>query len=363
MHAFTGFAGATRNSRRLFLALITAVLAVGLAAGYLTSPAQAADTDTRGLFGSQDPTYDGVYRQSAAIMGLTVNRAPVPRAAVDWLLRQQCSDGSFAAFRADTQSPCPEPDPVNFTGPDVNSTAMAVMALESLNAGDYTPGAPVARAAQRAAAWLRGQQAADGGWEWIRGLGSDSTSTGMALAALGRKGTPGFRQGAAWLRNQMIVTSECAVPFQPAGPVDPLSTSWTLIGAQGSLPYDRHRGKRLATPCTDAPATLLAAGDWLTTALVDGDGRLPSAFDATQTDWNSTALATLGVSQSHGSTKAMRLGVVALQDNVTAYATSGDAYIPAALGTLLMVAHASGANPRDFGGVNLTQRLLATLQK
>lgn len=363
MHAFTGFAGATRNSRRLFLALITAVLAVGLAAGHLTTPAQAADTDTRGLFGSQDPTYDGVYRQSAAILGLTAHRAQVPRSAVDWLLRQQCDDGSFAAFRSDTQSPCPEPDPVNFTGPDVNSTAMAVMALESLSAGAYTPAARVSRAAQRAAAWLRGQQAADGGWEWIRGLQSDSTSTGMALAALGRKGTPGFRQGSAWLRGQMIVTSECAVPFQPAGPVDPLSTSWTFIGGQGSLPYDRHRGKRSVTPCTDAPASLLAAGNWLTTALVAGDGRLASAFDATQTDWNSTALATLGVSQSHGSTKAMRLGVAALQDNVTAYATAGDDYLPAALGTLLMVAHASGANPRDFGGVNLTQRLLATLQK
>ena len=150
----------------------------------------------------------------------------------------------------------------------------------------------------------------------------------------------------------------------PAGSlVDPLSTSWTLIGAEGSLPYVRYTGPRTLTPCTGAQPGVLAAGTWLASALIDGEGQIPSPYSPDETDWNATALATLGLSQSHGSTGALRLGLAALKSNVSAYAESADGDIPAALGTLLMVAHAANANPRDFGGVNLPARLLATVQK
>ena len=129
MHTHTRIAGATRIPRRLTIALIAAV---ALAAGLVSSPAHAAEPDTRGLFGIQDPTYDGVYRQSAAILGLTATSAPVPAPAVEWLLRQQCADGSFASYRPDPAQPCPAADPGNYTGPDTNSTAAAVMALNAL---------------------------------------------------------------------------------------------------------------------------------------------------------------------------------------------------------------------------------------
>jgi hypothetical protein len=76
-----------------------------------------------------------------------------------------------------------------------------------------------------------------------------------------------------------------------------------------------------------------------------------------------TALATLGLSQSRGSTQAMRLGVTALQANVLAYTRTSSGDMPAALGTLLMVAHATGADPTDFGGVDLRRQLLASMQK
>ena len=360
MHAITGTAGATRSLRRLTLSLLAAL---ALAAGLVSSPAHAAEADTRGLFGAQDPTYDGVYRQSMAILGLTAVRAPVPGAAVDWLLRQQCSDGSFAAYRSDPSQPCGAPDPANFTGPDTNSTALAIMALRSVQPTRAIPQVTLQRAARKAAAWLARQQQAEGGWEWIAGLGPDSVSTAMSLAALGRKGQPGFRTGAMWLRTQMTTSTQCGVPFSPGGTVDPLSTSWTLIGAQGSLPYARHRGPRAPVACTEPQPSALAAGTWIADALISGEGQIPSAFTPDETDWNATALATLGISQLHGSTQAMRLGVNALQANVLAYTTSGTGDMPAALGTLLLVAHATGADPTDFGGVDLRRQLLASMQK
>ncbi len=59
-----------------------------------------------GLFGAQDPTYDGVYRQSLAILGLVATGHLPDTPAVDWLLAQQCSDGAFTAYRANTSAAC-----------------------------------------------------------------------------------------------------------------------------------------------------------------------------------------------------------------------------------------------------------------
>ena len=152
-----------------------------------------------------------MYRQSASILGLAAVGITAPRPAVTWLLRQQCDDGSFTAYRLDPTQPCPEPDLVNYTGPDTNSTAMAIMALRVLSAR-YTGSARDAQrktvvkaAAQRAATWLTQRQLSDGGWEWIRGLGADATSTSMALAAIGRKATPPSRRGSSWLRRAMSI--------------------------------------------------------------------------------------------------------------------------------------------------------------
>ena len=364
MHAFAGFAGATKNSRRILLALITLVLAVGLAAGHLTSPAQAADTDTRGLFGSQDPTYDGVDRQSTAILGLVSIGAKVPKRATSWLLRQQCDDGSFTAYRANPTRPCGPADLTTYTGPNSNSTALAVMALRSLESHDPSVRTQARQAKKDAVAWLLLQQQADGGWEWLEGLGSDSTSTAMALAAIDRPDSETHQRGVAFLLTTLQTGMGCSVSFTPNDPiVNPLSTSWTFIATQGSLPYDRYRGSRALTTCDEANASIVATGSWLASSLIEGAGRIPSATDPMETDWNVTALGTLGMTQQSGSIDASRLGLSALKGNVNAYVRDKGIDRAAPLGTLLMVAHASGADPRNFGGVNLQRRLLATLQK
>lgn len=141
-----------------------------------------------GRFGSQYPGFDGSYRQGVALAALSVvNPRPAtvtPGAgqsiddlpAVAWLRSQQCSDGSWMAFRSSTDAPCVE-DPATWTYKDSNGTAMAAIGLASVGAT-----APV-----DPAAWLISVRGDDGGWGAFPAgatTPSDANSTGLAIAAL-----------------------------------------------------------------------------------------------------------------------------------------------------------------------------------
>lgn len=360
MHARTGIAGATKTSRRI---LITVIAALSMTLSITSAPAHAVEPAYRGLFGAQDPTYDGVDRQATAILGLVSTGAKVPKRAQSWLLRQQCADGSFTAYRANPRRPCGPADLTTYTGPNSNSTALAAMALRAMATHEPSVRAQARRAMKSAVAWLLRQQQADGGWEWLEGLGSDSTSTAMALAAIDRPDTKIHQRGVAFLLTTLQTGLGCSVSFTPDEPIaNPLATSWAFVAAQGSLPYSRYRGPRTLATCDEANASILSTGSWLASSLIEGEGRIPST-DPTETDWNVTAIGTLGMTQQSGSIDAARLGLSALQGNVNAYVREKGIDRAAPLGTLLMVAHATGADPKNFGGVNLQRRLLATLRK
>jgi hypothetical protein len=361
MHAVTGIAGLPTPRRRTIITLISVV---ALAMGLASAPAHGAEPSDRGLFGSQEPTYDGVDRQSTAILGLVAVGAEVPKRATAWLLRQQCDDGSFTAYRADTTQPCAGPDLTTYTGPNSNSTALAAMALRALASHDPSIKAQARQAMRESVAWLISTQQPDGGWEWLAGLGSDSTSTAMALAAINRPKASTHRLGVAFLGTTMQTGMGCSLTFKQDDPIiDPLSTSWAFLAAQGSLPYPRYRGTRSLSACSGTQPDIAAAGSWLASSLIEGAGQIPSAFDSGQTDWNVTALSTLGMSQSAGSHEAVALGLAALQANVDAYVLENGLDRAAPLGTLLMVAQATRATARDFGGTDLRSRLLKTMRK
>lgn len=360
MHARTDAPGTMRAP---LSAIITVIVSLAVTLGFTPAPAHAVEPAYLGLFGPQDPTYDGVDRQATAILGLVAVDAQVPPLAVRWLLRQQCADGSFSAFRADTSRPCTAPDLTSYTGPNTNSTALAAMALSAL-AEQESPSNRVARqAARKAVTWLLAQQQSDGGWEWLAGLGSDSVSTAMTLAAI-RRASASHQRGLAFLQTTMQTGTGCWIAFTPdSTTIDPLSTSWTFIATQGALPYARVQGPRALTPCDESRPSVRASGSWLATKLTEGSGQIPSTFEPGETDWNATALATLGMTQRHGSTREMRLGLAALKANVSAYVEKDAVDRAAPLGTLLMIAHATRSDPRNFGGVNLTRQLLFLLQK
>jgi hypothetical protein len=134
-------------------------------------------------------------------MALKVARIPASNATVAqgiaWLERQQCSTGLWEAYRADTAAPCPPPDPATFTGPDTNSTALAVEGLAAYGAHPLK-----ASVLQH----LRAVQSSDGGFPNIAASGqaSDPDSTALVIQTLLAEGQ------------------------------DPASVSWTV---SGSTPY------------------------------------------------------------------------------------------------------------------------------
>ena len=343
---------------------ICASLAIAL--GAIASPAQA-ETSNRGLYGAADPTYDGVFRQSLAIMGLAgAGVRPAPD-AVSWLLSQQCADGGFQAYRADVAAPCTPSDPANFAGEDTNSTATALLALMALNDNAAASDAVLDKAtnaAEKAFTWLRKKQSSDGGWAYYPGGQSDANSTGLALSALQsiypggstpKPLTRGFRYLGA-LTLPCTSATPGALPYQAGGAANASASAQAFIGLTGSIPVRGPRTLRTGPTCgTSAKAKV---GAYLSNQLT-AHGALPSALGAGEDD-TSTAFAILGFVAAGTGKAAVTKATKALAANARTYTSSAAG--PSALGLLLMVAEATGRNPRAFGSLNLVTALQAAKQ-
>ncbi len=356
----------TRSARRIVTATLAVVL-VGSAV--LPSAVQAAPTADAGLFGSADPTYDGVFRQSMAVIGLRAAGSKVPAAATTWLTTQQCASGAFQAYRADTSAPCSLPDPASFSGPDSNSTALAAMALRSLGR---------IAAAQRALGALTGAQNADGGWGYTLGSASDVNSTGLTLAAL--KGSPArtesrravsraIGRATAYLEKAQIACTAApatrfGLPYQPGQAVNALASGQALIGIAGHLPFGHVAATSVAgTRCGDPLDQQVSA--YLDRLIRTGRGRIPSALDSSQADWNATATAVVGLGAAGAAPAAQRIGITSLGAHTAEYASPKGVVSPAALGTLIQAAVAAGTSPKSFGATkaNLVAQLLGTVRE
>ncbi len=164
----------TSRGRKSTAVLAASASALLLGASLLSAPsAGAASAPVQvGLFGSQDPTYDGVFRQSLALLAYTAARTTPPAEAVTWLLGQQCPDGGFQAFRTSPKVACKKSDPVSYSGEDTNATGIAAAALRAIGR---------TAAADRALAWALAAQNADGGFPYYLHGSSDSNSTAIVL--------------------------------------------------------------------------------------------------------------------------------------------------------------------------------------
>ena len=133
-----------------------------------------------GMFGADDPTYDGTYRTSLALMalqryGYSTNSTSVNSGLV-WLRAQQCPSGGFTS--SVIENPCNGVGS-SYQGPDTNSTAQAIEALRAL--GRPTgQGMPIARAV----AWLATLETANATWPWYPGIDPDSNSTAIVAVGL-----------------------------------------------------------------------------------------------------------------------------------------------------------------------------------
>lgn len=134
-----------------------------------------------GLFGTADPSFDGAFRQGVALAALhaagVARSNPAVAAGIGWLTGQQCANGLWQSYRSDTSVPCPAADPATFTGPDTNSTGMAVQGLAAYHRHPH-------RSATLAS--LHAVQSADGGFPLIAapGQSSDPDSTALTIQAL-----------------------------------------------------------------------------------------------------------------------------------------------------------------------------------
>ena len=137
---------------------------------HLMASFQGPTGATPGLFGTEDPTYDGTYRQGLSLAALRATGTAIPAAAVAWLKAQQCPNGAFSSDLVD--NPC-SGLPANYAGPDTNSTAAAIIGLEA--AKTAVPSATLA--------FVKRDASRTGGWGFYPTNPTDPNSTALMLWA------------------------------------------------------------------------------------------------------------------------------------------------------------------------------------
>ncbi|GHB38512.1 hypothetical protein GCM10010347_04940 [Streptomyces cirratus] len=357
------------NVRRSAAALAaSAVLCLGAAPAALAAPSPSpAPVIPSGLFGQADPTYDGVWRQSFALLAQhTVGLRPAPQ-AVAWLSGQQCADGGFASFRADATKACDPATPL-----DTNATAVAVQALKAL--GGH------AAEVKKGVDWLKSVQNEDGGWAYVPGSPSEASSTSVVISALAVAGEkPGdvkSKAGKSAYDGLLSFRLGCdaepasdrgAFGYQPTDGKLPANADATAAATLAGL----GKGAVVAPAAGDTPATAPAcpadgadpaaaaqgAAGYLAEALKK-DGHLTAATpgaDQPMPDTGNTADAVIALAAA-GHKQSAAGALEWLKANSAQWAKGN----PAALGTLVLTAHATGTDPRAFGGTDLVAALNAT---
>ena len=356
--------------RRTGLALGVALLATSLA----SSPASA----TPGLFGTQDATYDGVYRQSLVITGLIANHAAVPPQATAWLQQQQCSDGGFEPFRADISAACAPGNPDTYSGEDTNATASAAIAFASLKD---------AKRARAALAFLRSTQNADGGFPYYKGGLSDVNSTAMALMAFTANGVASptlHRLELTPIDYLITATVGCegdagirgGMAYMPSVPntVSVMATAQALASLSSKSPWFTKitRSNRSAVvPVLRCPGTLSDeipllrdyVSGYSARLLASGANVFPNPWGP-GSDLTSTAWAVIGLAAADRASAQASRSDRALRAEAKTYITDASGAANAGrVGLLLLLVAARHESAKSFGGVNLIDTALGSLSK
>jgi hypothetical protein len=341
------------------LAAVTALTGAAAAPAVAASPSPSASpTLPPGLYGSTDPTYDGVWRQSLALLAQdTVGVKPATE-AVDWLTKQQCSNGAWAPFRAEPALACDAKTMV-----DTNSTAAAVQALAALGGHD--------RATDKAVTWLKSAQNKDGGWGYTATGASDTNSTSVvigALTAVGEKPAEVRKGGQSPESALRKLALPCegsgagAFAFQPdkAGKLvaNADATAAGVLGALGKGMVVEPGERAEVAACEPGPGRIAANGAAYLSKALAKNGHLMSSLPGStdQPDYGNTADAVVALAAQGGAERAAE-PLAWLEKNSAAWAKQSG---PAAYAQLILAAHATGTDPRDFGGTDLVKQLNAT---
>ncbi|MER0445367.1 prenyltransferase/squalene oxidase repeat-containing protein [Streptomyces sp. Edi4] len=352
-------------------AAVAAAFAAATAAIGAAAPAAFADGTPPpaavppGLYGTKDPQFDGVFRQSLAFLAQEKAAVSPADKAIAWLAGQQCADGSFMSFRADPAKAC---DPAKL---DTNATSAAVQALVAV--GGHTD------AVKKSVTWLKSVQQDDGGWPYTPGMGgSDANSTAIVIGALAAAGEkPADVKSAKGGKTPFDALLTFALPcddpngagafaFQPDPKTQKLyanadataaavtgSLGKGLTATAGAADTKGAACEKAATPEQGAHngaaylARTLAPTGFLKSAM-------PGATD--QPDYGNTADAVVALAAA-GLPDQAKKSADWLAKNATAWAKDNG---PAAYAQLVFAADAAGADPKNFGGTDLVKALNAT---
>lgn len=321
-----------------------------------------------GMYGTTDPTYDGVWRQSLAILAQRAVNVMPAKSAVKWLLGQQCDSGAFPAFRPDPAKPCDATTVV-----DTNSTAAAVQSLAALT--------KYPAAMNNGVSWLASAQNKDGGWGYSAGAPSDANSTALVIGALAAAGAPVGKRLSTDDRTPYQSLISFAIPcdakegggafgYQPdkSGKLLPNAdaTAAALLGGVGKRMVTTGVEPGPAPVCQDlhplTPERAARNGAAYLTKALAGKGHLdqppmPGAEDsAPLPDHGNTADAVVALTTAGYGDQAAG-AMKWLEKNSGAWAKENG---PAAYAQLIFAAHTTGTDPRKFGGTDLVKGLNAT---
>ncbi|MER8091313.1 prenyltransferase/squalene oxidase repeat-containing protein [Streptomyces sp. NPDC058316] len=352
------------------LAAIATVLCAAAAPVAVAAPSPSPSPSVAlpsGLYGTKDPTYDGVWRQSLAFLAQRLEGVTPAKESVDWLIAQQCGNGAYAAYRPDVSRPC-----TGKTVLDTNATAAAVQAFVEVGGHRDT--------VNNSVRWLKSVQNEDGGWGYTAGAPSDANSTSLVIGALARQGqrladitTP---DGKTPYSPLLALAIPCggkdggAFAYQPdkAGKLaaNADATAAAVLGTMGKALAVGNNAAAKGTSCR--PGTGLTpeqaaqnGAHYLANALATSGhldlAPMPGAADTTpQPDFGNTADAVVALSAAGHQDKAAK-ALAWLKKNAGPWAEQNG---PAAYAQLVLAAHATGSDARDFNGVNLVDRLNAT---
>lgn len=191
----------------LIAKLAPQVISDGPSAGRLQD-----DVDTSDQF---DADYANVLSQAYAVAALTTAGQAKAPSATSFLVKQQCTAGYFTGAGGFAQSDKTAADQTcdgNAAPASVDATAIAVVALSAQS------GAAVKASVERAVAWLRSVQAADGSFRPAGNPGAgNASSTGYAGWALGTAGSTAAAQNAAsWIRGQQLANAGSCTTYAAA---------------------------------------------------------------------------------------------------------------------------------------------------
>jgi len=345
-----------RNSTRFAAAVLGSI---ALVAGAAVSPAQAATAD-KGLYGATDPTFTGVFNQSLAILGLTSVGVTPSRSAVNWLVGQQCADGSFESYRADTSVACAPADPANFTGPSTNSTALAALALDEVGK---------TKEANKAAAWLTKVVAPAGngrsGMPSIPGSVPDVNSSALAYLTLKQMlpRSAATKSLKFFLASMILPCSKergGAAAYQVGTPgANNSSTGQAFYAITAGTPAEK-AGRLKGNPkCGNNAVNKM--GSYLASEL--SKTGILSYYPYDGDDFGDTAAAVIGFSEAGMGRSSVAKATAALKENTKSWALKDGKANAGALGWLLMVSESTGSNEKKFGGINLVTAVTTSEKK